>query len=186
MARVIMPLMGVSATGKLGNAIVYMPIAHAKDGLVSVRRWLSPKQLNSEDQGDVRMYVKAVGHGTKFISTGGELETEVSAVTPAPQLWNAYFLKTCFGDAFAQAIESRSVYASIAANTLSWVSIADDLGMHEQDITYASMIPIGSGEILFIHARAAYDLQLSITPVDAQILSAGEIISFALAYTSLY
>lgn len=185
MARVIMPLMGVSATGKLGNAIVYMPIAHAKDGLVSVRRWLSPKQANSEDQGDIRLYVKSVGHGMKFISTGGELQTEIAAVTPAPQLWNAYFLKTCFGGAMAQVIESLSVYASLAAGTVKWSSHADSVGMHDQDITYASISPITAGEILFVHARGGYDLQLSITPKDAQLLTHGEILSFVKAYYSL-
>lgn len=182
MARVILPLMGVSATGKLGNAIVYMPIAHAKDGLVSVRRWLSPKQANSTSQGDIRLYVKAMGHGLKFLSTGGVLEGEIASVTPAPQLWNAYFLKTCFGGAMADVILNLSTYMSATTTTISWISVAADLGMHDQDITYAARSPITAGMILFCHARAAYDLQLSITQVDAQIMSLGEIISFAQAY----
>ena len=37
MARVVLPLLGVEARGKIGNALVYMPIPHAKNGLTSVR-----------------------------------------------------------------------------------------------------------------------------------------------------
>lgn len=184
MARVILPLMGVEATGALGKAIVYMPIPHATDGLTSVRRWLKPKQPNSWAQGDVRLYVKAVGHGMNFISTGGELQDELYNATPAPQIWNAYFLKTCFGAAFAAIKSSLTAWATPALTSV-WTSVAASIGILDKDIGYASIEPITAGEIMFVHARAAYDLSLSIAPVDAQTMTSPQIISFGVAYISL-
>lgn len=185
MARVILPLMGVEATGKLGNALVYMPIPHATDGLTSVRRWLKPKQPNSALQGDVRIKVKAVGYGMKFISVGGELQDEIYDATPAPQIWNAYFLKTCFGLAMADIDDSLSVWLG-AYNTNTWISVAASCAILARSLDYAPISVITGGEIMFIHARAAFDLSLSICPEDAQTLDAPQIVSFALAYTSLW
>ena len=184
MARVVLPLMGVEASGALGKALVYMPIPHATDGLTSVRRWLKPKQPNTKLQGDVRLKVKAIGYGMHFISPGGELQDEIYDKTPAPQIWNAYFLKTCFGLQMADIDASLSVYGG-AYNTVTWISVAASLGILARSLDYAPTSVITGGEIMFVHARAAYDLSLSICPEDAQTLDQAQIKSFALAYISL-
>ena len=187
MARVVLPLLGVEATGKLGNAMVYMPIPHAKDGLTSVRKWLKPKNPQSEDQGDVRLRTKAIGYGLSFIGVGKPpactLITQIKAVTPAGQIWNAYFLKQCFGDAFANIDASLTAWDT-ATNSADWTSVAASLGLVDKDIAYASIDPITAGEIVFVHARAAYDLGLAIAPADAQDMSTAQIEAFAAAYTT--
>lgn len=181
MARVVMPLLGVEATGQIGKALVYMPIGHARDGLTSVRVWTKPSNPQSEAQGDARLKVKAVGYGVSFIVDAGELQTELAAATPAGNIWNAFFVKTALGSAFADIDASLTAWDT-AANTVDWESVAASLGVSDRDITYASIAPITAGEIIFVHARAAYDLSLSIAPADAQDMSAGEVKSFAEAY----
>lgn len=183
MARVVLPLLGVSATGKLGQAIVYMPIPHARQGLTSVRKWLIPKNPQSEAQGDVRLKTKAVGYGMGFIVDAATLQTQIAAVTPAGNIWNAYFLGKCFGASFAN-IDAALVAWDTAANSSEWTSVADSLGMLDQDITYASIDPITKGEVCFIHADAAKDLGLAIAPVAPEDMSTAQVWAFGNAYVA--
>jgi hypothetical protein len=181
MARVTLPLLGVSATGKLGQAIVYMPIPHARDGLTSVRRWLKPKNPESESQGDVRLKVKAAGYGVSFIQANSVLETQLKAATPAGNIWNAYFLKQCFGSNMANIDASLTAWDT-AANSAKWTAVAASLGILDADISYASIDPITKGEILFLHAAAAYDLELAIATGEPQNMTSDDVQSFGAAY----
>ena len=181
MARVTLPLLGVEATGKLGQAIVYMPIPHARDGLTSVRKWLKPKNPQSEDQGDVRLKTKAMGYGLSFIQDGSVLNTQLKAATPAGKIWNAYFLGQCFGKNMAN-IDASLTDWDTAANSAKWTAVANSLGILDCDITYASIDPITKGEILFCHAKAAYDLDLDIAPAEAEDMTSDDIQSFGEAY----
>lgn len=182
MARVVLPLLGVEARGKIGNALVYMPIPHAKNGLTSVRVWTVPKNPQSESQGDVRLKCKAIGYGIGFITNNQTLATQVKAATPATQIWNAYYMKQVFGDSFANLDASLTAWDT-AANSVGWDSVAASLGLVDQDISYASIDPITAGEIVFCLARAAYDLELAIAPQDAQTMTSDNIASFAAAFT---
>jgi hypothetical protein len=180
MARVVLPLLGVEARGKVGNAIVFMPIPHATNGLTSVRVWTIPKNPQSETQGDVRLRMKAIGHGISNVLSTGTLATQIKAVTPATQIWNAYFVKQVMGDAFANIDASLTAWDT-AANSVAWDSIAASLGVEDKDISYASIDPITAGEICFCLGRAAYDLGLAIAPDDAQSLTSDNVASFGAA-----
>ena len=181
MARVVLPLLGVEARGKIGNAIVYMPIPHAKDGLTSVRVWTIPKNPQSATQGDVRLRLKAAGYGVSFIVNTASLALQIKAVTPATKIWNAHFVKTMFGDSFA-AIDASLTAFDTATNSADWQSVATSLGLVDQDISYASIDPITMGEVVFCAARAAFDLGLAIAPADAQDMSDAQVEAFAAAY----
>jgi len=181
MARVTLPLLGVDATGKLGQAIVYMPIPHARDGLVSVRKWLKPKNPKTQDQGDVRLKTKAAGYGLSFIQAGSVLESQLKAVTPAGKIWNAYFLAKVFGPQMANIDDALTDWET-AANSAKWTAVANSLGILDCDIEYASIDTITKGAILFIHAAAAYRLELPIAPVEPQSMTSAEVQSFGEAY----
>ena len=183
MARVTLPLLGVEATGKLGQAIVYMPIPHARDGLTSVRKWLKPKNPKSEDQGDVRLRTKAIGYGLSFIGSTSTLLTQLKAATPAGNIWNAYFLKKIFGPDFVN-IDAALVAWDTAANSAKWTAVANSLGILDCDIDYASIAPITKGEILFCHAAAAYDLGLAIAPAEPQDMTSADVQSYGQAYVA--
>lgn len=176
MAKVVLPLLSMEARGKIGDSIVFFPLPHSDQCVV--RRWLKPTNPQSEDQGDVRLKVKAAGYGLSFITNTATLATQIKAVTPADQIWNAYFVKTILGDAM-QAIDASLTAWDTAANSAGWTSVANSLGILDCDITYASIDPITKGEVLFVQARAAYDLELAIAPNDAQSLSTDDIVSFA-------
>ena len=184
MARVVMPLLSVEARGKVGNALVFMPIPHAANGLNSVRVWTIPKNPQTESQGDVRLRCKALGYALSFIEGGSVVQTQIAAVTPATNIWNAHFLKTAFGDAFAALDASRTAWGT-AANSVGWTSVADSLGVVAKDIDYASIAAFEAGEIVFCLARAAYDLELAIAPADAQSMTSDDIASFAAAMLSV-
>jgi hypothetical protein len=181
MARVTLPLLGVEATGKLGQAIVYMPIPYARDGLTSVRKWLKPKNPQSEAQGDVRLKVKAAGYGLSFIQAGSVLETQLKAATPAGDIWNAYYLGQIFGANMAN-IDAALTAWDTAANSAKWTAVATSLGILDADISYASIDPITKGEILFLHAAAAYDLELAIATGEPQDMSSDDVQSYGAAY----
>ena len=183
MARVTLPLLGVEATGKLGQAIVYMPIPHARQGLTSVRKWLVPKNPKSEDQGDVRLRTKAMGYGLSFINKTKTLATQIKAATPAGKIWNAYFLGQAFGPDF-QNIDAALVAWDTATNSAKWTACAVSLGILDCDIDYASIAPITKGEILFCHAAAAYDLGLAIAPAEPQDMTSADVQSYAHAYVA--
>lgn len=181
MAKVVLPLLSVEARNKLGDAMVFFPLPHCDQNVV--RRWLKPTNPKSEAQGDVRLKVKAMGYGNSFIDPTKTLATQIKAVTPSGQTWAAYFIKTALGDNFANIDASLTAWDS-ATNTGDWNSAAADLGMVDQDISYASIDPITAGEIMFVQARAAYDLGLAIAPADAQDMTADQIDAFKDAYTS--
>jgi len=183
MARVVLPLLSVEARGNVGNAIVFMPIGHARDGLNSVRMWTKPSNPQSEGQGDVRLKLKVAGYNNRFIEGGSTLQTQIAAVTPAGKIWNAYFAQEILGAAFANVDASRTAWAT-AANSAGWESVATSLGLVAQDIAYASIEPFKAGEIVFCAARAAYRLNLAIAPADAQSMTSDDIASFGAAYLS--
>lgn len=181
MARVTLPLLGVSATGKLGQAIVYMPIPHARQGLVSVRKWLVPKNPKSEEQGDVRLKTKAMGYGVRFIEANSTLQTQLKAATPAGKIWNAYFLGEVFGKSFANVDNALSVWDT-ATLSARWTAIATSLGILDADVDYASIAPITKGEILFCHAYGAYGLDLAIATVKPEDMTSAQILAYGKAY----
>ena len=147
----------------------------------SVRRWLKPKNPQSEAQGDVRLKIKAAGYGISFTQVGSVLETQLKAATPAGQIWNAHFLSQCFGSGMAN-IDAALTAWDTAANSAKWTAVAASLGVLDADIDYASIDPITKGEILFLHAAAAYDLELAIATAEPQNMTSDDVQSFGAAY----
>lgn len=178
MAKVSGPLLSMSASGKIGDSMVFFALGHCDQAVV--RQWLKPSNPKSEAQGDVRLKLIAAGKLIATIEDGSTLQTQIAAATPAGKIWNAYFVETVVGPA-AATINASLIAWDTAANSADWTSNASSLGIADQDVTYASIAPITKGEILFLGGRAAYALGLAIAPAAAQSMSKAQVDAFGAA-----
>jgi hypothetical protein len=179
MAKVEVPLMSFDASGQIGKACVFFPWK----GRHVVRRYVKPTNVRTPDQGNVRLYCKSCGYNNSFIETASPLYDQVKEKTPAGDIWNAFFSKTEMG-AEMVAIKASIIAYATATSKADFDTEAASLGMVDQDVPYASVDPIPAGCVMFICARAAYDLGLAIAPVDAQDMSDVQVQAFKAAYSA--
>ena len=101
MAKVVGPLMSLEARGKIGDALV----AFVWKGRNVMRSWTIPSNPRSEGQKIIRQKLASMGKNTLKIRevqtglpSGSSMYQLVKAVTPAAQIWNAYFAKAGLDD----------------------------------------------------------------------------------------
>ena len=166
MAKVTMPLMSGSATGKLASAIVFF----TWKGLNVVRSWCIPSNPRDIDQRIIRQKMGAIGKvisevvlpGTG-IQNGSKLYQLIKAKMPSGWIWNAYLaskaLNYAKNDASFTAL-SAALFGGTPASLTCWQTCATainlvDLTGHE----YATTI---SPELqLYLAAYGCYLMALS-------------------------
>lgn len=91
------PLFSIEARGKIADAMVHFPWK----GRNLVRKWLKPANPRDVDQQIIRQKMAACGKAVKLVSVpsatlanGSKLYAMIKALTPADNIWNAYFTKT--------------------------------------------------------------------------------------------
>jgi len=96
MAKVEGPLFSLEARGKIGNVMVHFPWK----GRNVVRKWLKPTNPRDVDQKIIRQKLAVFGKNLVQITTpstaapnGSILVQGIKRLTPAAQIWNAYFTK---------------------------------------------------------------------------------------------
>jgi len=193
MAKVVLPLLSAEARGKIADSLVFFPLAHAKGGQ-PVRRWLTPQNPQSEDQGDARIKTAAAGnvitcityYSAKKATADKDLSTQLKAATPAKNIWNAYYVQRMLGSAFAVINQALSDYAdSTEASTADFITSAAALAMEDTVLSYSAIGTITAGEKLFVAAHAAYLMGLACAPADAVDMTPAEIVAFAKAFTDV-
>jgi len=93
--------MSLEARGKIGDALV----AFVWKGRNVMRSWTIPSNPRSEGQKIIRQKLASMGKNTLKIReiqtglpSGSSMYQLVKAVTPAAQIWNAYFAKAGLDD----------------------------------------------------------------------------------------
>ena len=137
MAKVVGPLMSLEARGKIGNALV----AFVWKGRNIMRAWTIPSNPQALLQKLIRQKLASMGKNVVKIkqiqsdlASGSEMYQLIKAVTPATQIWNAYFVKAALDDlkvdgnytVFAAAIAACDFVSeafSLAAGTLGMAAI---------------------------------------------------------------
>jgi len=172
MAKVDGPLMSMEARGKLADSIVFFPWK----GRHVVRRWLTPKNKESDLQGYVRASLKAIGKFiTKIVTTGngGALDSIVyqlaTSKAGANMNWNAWL-----GEGFLDALVAAGTFntASFTALVAAYSALGSDektayetnaaaLAIADFTFDYGYTTEIEAGCILYFGAIAAYNKALA-------------------------
>ena len=163
MAKVDGPLMSLSGSGKVGNALVFF----SWKGTNVVRRWLKPTQPNSTLQGYVRAVMYAIGKvisKVQSISGGDAVDSKLyslnTAAAPSGVNWNAFFAQGFLnllqsGGAFQTASLSAIVAAYSALGTAvltAFKTNATALGLTDFAFDYGFTSNIEAGCQLYMGA----------------------------------
>ena len=172
MAKVTGPLYSMSASGKLGDAIVFF----GWKGINVVREWLIPTNKQSAAQGNQRTMFGGTGRavGEIYPSPG---HTTVSAfaqqlidlaLIPGGQTKQSYLVKYIL-DHYLDTTANYLVYLSeFTAHTWSgaFQAAADTLGIVDFSLSYDSIETYQKGFGLYLIAKAAGALAFEGTPYD--------------------
>jgi hypothetical protein len=165
MAKVTGPLMSMSASGKLGDAIVFS----IWKGAAYVRQFVIPANPQSADQGDVRVIMGGLGRACGKVSVGseyaGQLET-LSAI-PSGQSKQSFLVKYIRDHYLASASVYNALESVYDAHTAfaDFESAGEDLGIADFDLSYAGTAEtFEKGFGVYLLAKAAIDLGFTGTP----------------------
>jgi len=137
MAKVTGPLMSMSASGKLGNALVYFPWK----GISVVREWLKPANPQTGAQGDRRTMLGGLGRGGGAVNKLSQFAEYAREVTPTGQTWISRYVQYINNTYFADATDFATHDAEEGAHGahLDWVDESQDLGLAHFKMLYRAM-----------------------------------------------
>lgn len=127
MAKVTGPLYSMSASGKLGNALVFF----GWKGLNVVREWVIPANPRTALQNIVRFLFGVIGRAASFVRTETFYERNATAAAPSGQTW----ISALVGRILRVIIPDRATFESVRTNYLAlttvstWQTSATDIGI---------------------------------------------------------
>ncbi len=137
MAKVTMPLLSGSASGKIGDAIVFFPWK----GIDVVREWIKPTNPQSANQGVRRVIVGGLGRSAKPAASTSNFVADASECAVAPQTWISTFVSFIAKNYMSTKSEFEAEYDEYAAHTAktTFDSDAATLGLTTFDLPYAGL-----------------------------------------------
>lgn len=188
MAKVTLPLMSGSASGKIFQAVVFS----IWKGRAYVRGLITPLNPRSNAQAEARLYMGSCGKNNKAIEslsqgdTGDSvLYTQIKAKTPSDQSWMSYFQKTQIGFEFANILAARASWTGAGAPQKAFfTAAAATIPLTGFDIGYGVVVKIEGDEQLYISAYAAFSLGLAIAPQSPLTMTEVQVNAFAAAYSA--
>ncbi len=128
MAKVTGPLMSMSASGKLGDAIVFF----GWKGTNVVRQWLKPSNPQSTDQGDTRIAMGGTGRAVGKITTDSAFHQQLIdlALIPGGQTKQSYMVKYIIDNFISTGTLYAAELAALTGHTCyaDWGTSATSLG----------------------------------------------------------
>jgi len=171
MAKVTGPLFSMSASGKLGNSMVFF----GWKGISVVRQWVIPVNKMTETQGDQRIIFGGTGRAV------GEIKPEKSFaqqlidlnLIPAGQTKQSFMVKYILDHYLNSTTNYANELAALTGHTEYdvWQSSADDLGLVEFDLDYAGIAPYNKALGLYLIAKTAIALGFTGTPYSTPLTS---------------
>jgi len=171
MAKVSGPLYSMSASGKLGNAMVYF----GWKGVNVVRQWLIPANPQSATQGNQRIIVGGTGRAVGEIKPSSAFHQQLIDLNliPGGQTKQSFMVKYIVDhylyDATAYAAELANVTGHGEYDIFE--SSADSLGIVEFDLDYAAIAPYDKALGLYLIAKTAIALGFTGTPYTTALAS---------------
>lgn len=164
MAKVSGPLYSMSASGKIGNAMVFF----AWKGVNVVREWLKPANPKSADQGNQRIYLGGTGRAVGAIVPDKSFHAQLLALDliPTGQTKQSFLVKYIIDHYLTTTTAYAAQLALLTGHTAytSWQSAADDLSIVEFDLSYATVAPYNKALGLYLIAKAAIALGFTGAP----------------------
>lgn len=159
MAKVQGPLLSLEARGKIADAIVFFPWK----GRHVVREWLKPANPKSEDQGDQRLILGALGRGTSPIHTTSDFAKDVRLYMAEGNTWVAemvqYMIDTVCND--GAAWDTLHAEYEVAGIKAAFDPQALLINLHDFDVDYKGATQMAEGGmILYCVAKCATNWEL--------------------------
>lgn len=153
-AKVTGPLMSMSASGKLAEAIVYFPWK----GIHVVREWLKPANPKTADQGDQRVIAGALGRATSVVHTTSDFAAEIREYMATGLTWPAAISKYMIDNVVNNGTAWDALVTEYEAHTASaaFDTEAAALNLQAFDLAYKGMADSADpGAILYCLAKFA-------------------------------
>jgi len=170
MAKVTGPLFSMSASGTLGNALVFS----GWKGVKYVRQHVIPANPQSEDQGDARMILGGLAKACAPILPAGTFGTRLVPLIPAGQSWISYCIKYMRDNIMPDATAFEAVITAVGAHsaTSDWDDAADDCPLFDFDISYKGTTnDFEKGAQLYVIALLGVALGFTTSPFDTALAS---------------
>lgn len=164
MAKVTGPLFSMSASGKLGDAIVHF----GWKGINVVRQWVIPANKMSGTQGDQRLQLGGVGRAVGTIMPEKAFAQQLIDLNLIPSgqtkqsFLVSYILNHYLGSTASYAAELALITGHTSYNAFK--ASADALGIVEFDLDYATVAPFEKALGLYLIAKTAIALGFTGTP----------------------
>lgn len=171
MAKVTGPLFSMSASGKIGDAIVFF----GWKGVNVVRQWLIPANPQSAGQGDARIIMGGTGRSVGTITPESAFHQQLIdlELIPGGQTKQSYLVKYIIEHYLTNTTTYAAQLAECTGHTsyTEFQSLADDLTIVEFDLTYATNAAYDKALGLYLIAKAAIALSFTGSPYDTALTS---------------
>lgn len=134
MAKVTIPLLSASASGKIGNAMVHFPWK----GISVVRQWVKPTNVKSEGQGDIRLILGGLGRATRTIEDTSLYKDDAIKIAGPQQTFVSALVKYVIDNWMSTGAEFEAECTAYTSHTAKadFDSEAADLGLVDFDVDY--------------------------------------------------
>lgn len=164
MAKVTAPLMSMSASGKIADAIVFF----TWKGRNVVRQWLAPANPQSTGQGDRRIIMGGTGRAVAEIVVDQAFHQQLIdlELIPGGQTKQSFMVKYIIDNYISNATNYSTELACMKAHAASdhIQEVADALTLLEFDLTYATVDPYDERLGIYLLGKAAIALGFTGTP----------------------
>ncbi|MFA5080871.1 MAG: hypothetical protein WC472_04610 [Candidatus Paceibacterota bacterium] len=172
MAKVTMPLMSGTASGKIGDAIVFF----GWKGINVVRGFVIPANPQSGDQGDQRQILGGVGRACGAVKKTSEYEGQLNTLglIPAGQTKQSYLVKKIIDTYMATPVAFEAIYTEFEAHSAKadFTSDAASIGLADVNIAYKSTAhAFSKGMQLYVLAKVAIALAFTGSPYTTALAS---------------
>jgi len=169
MAKVTGPLFSMSASGKLGDAMVFF----GWKGLNVVRQWVIPTNKMSDNQGDQRIYLGGCGRACGEVRPTSDFAQQLIdlKLVVAPQTKQSYLVSYIINHYLGSTASYAAELAALTAHTAyaDFGTAATGLGLVEFDLAYAAVAPYDKALGLYLIAKTAHDVGFIGTPYTTNI-----------------
>jgi len=164
MAKVTGPLMSMSASGKLADAIVFS----IWKGQAYVRQWLVPANPKSAAQGNQRTMLAGLGRSVGKVTVDSVFDTKLAnlGVIPSGQSKQSYLVKYILDHYLDTVTNYTSELAACTGHTAytSFGAGADSLGITEFSLAYDTIGAFDKALGLYLIAKTALALGFTGAP----------------------
>jgi len=161
MAKVTAPLMSMSASGKLADAMVFF----TWKGRNVVRQWLKPANPEATDQGDWRIIMGGTGRAVGKIVADSAFHDQLITLEliPGGQTKQSYLVKYIIDNYISNATAYSTELACMKAHSGSSDigTAAEALGISEFDLDYAAVDPYDKRLGVYLIGKAAVALSFT-------------------------